>query len=299
MYPLVVSRRAWRVALPLAAGIVALLFGIVGLCAQPAIAADSGAPQPSAVQSSPGAALSAEQLANAAANPNAPLTQLELRNVVTPALPGFNGTGNALQFQAILPLKPFAVVPFPTIMKLTVPIVTLPGPVNQTALGPTQFAAQAVFGQSWGSWGIGFTVVAPTDTFTGLIRPKWQVGPAAALIYTGIPNLVFGGVFQSPFPVGSGSRKGQSSTLSFEPSMTYTLPDGWFAGYPDFNWSLNLDSGGFTIPVGLQVGKVFHIGRQPFSASLEAGYNVVRPANGTGVPKSLIGIEFTALFPAL
>jgi hypothetical protein len=109
---------------------------------------------------------------------------------------------------------------------------------------------------------------------------------------------VFGGVFEDPIPVGSGSRKGQSSSLSFTPSMTYTLPDGWFAAYPDFNWSANLDSGGLTFPVGLQVGKVFQIGKQPFSTSFEAGYNVVRPANDTGVPTLLIGIEFTALFPA-
>ena len=161
-------------------------------------------------------------------------------------------------------------------------------------MGSTQYFAQGVFNQSWGSWGAGFSVVAPTDTFTGIPQPKWQVGPAAAIIYTGIPNLVFGGVFQNPIPVGSN----HSSSLIFEPSMTYSLPNGWFAGYPDFNWTLNWNGGAVTFPVGLQVGKVFQIGRQPFSTSLQAGYNVARPANGTGVPRMLIGFEFTALFPA-
>jgi hypothetical protein len=167
-------------------GFIALLFGILGLYTGLAAAADSAAPQADTAQPPPGAALSPEQLSNAANNPNAPLTQLELRNVVAPALPGFNGTGNTFQLQAILPLKPSAIIPFPMIMKLLVPVVTLPGPVDQTALGSSEFVAQAVFNQSWGSWGVGFSVVAPTDTFTGLIRPKWQVGPAAAIIYTGI-----------------------------------------------------------------------------------------------------------------
>ena len=147
------------------------------------------------------------------------------------------------QIQGILPLKPSALIPFPTIMKLTVPLTSLPAPVDQTTLGDIQYFAQAVFNESWGSWGAGFSLVAPTDTFTGLQRPKWKVGPAAALIYTGIPNLVFGGVFQNPIPVGAGSRKGQSS-LSFTPSITYSLPDGWYAGYPDFDWTVNWDSGG-------------------------------------------------------
>jgi hypothetical protein len=233
-------------------------------------------------------------LSSAASNPNAPLTQLQLRNVAAPALPGFGGTGNVFQLQGILPLKPSAFIPFPTIMKLTVPLVSLPAPVDQTTLGSTQYFAQAVFNQSWGSWGAGVSVVAPTDTFTNLPRPSWQVGPAAALIYTGIPNLVFGGVFQNPIPVGAGQ-----TSLVFTPSITYSLPDGWYAGYPDFDWIVNWGKAAVTFPVGLQVGKIIHIGQQPFSTSMQAGYNVVRPANDTGVPKLEIGFEFTALFPAL
>jgi hypothetical protein len=33
--------------------------------------------------------------------------------------------------------------------------------------------------------------------------------------------------------------------------------------------------------------------------SLEAGYNLVRPADDTGTPEWMIGIEITALFPEL
>ena len=225
------SRHGWRLALLLAGRYATLLFGLLGLCVGPAAAAENPAPKADAAQSSPGAAPSPEQLSSAASNPNAPLTQLQLRNVAAPALPGFGGTGNVLQLQGILPLKPSALIPFATIMKLTVPLASLPAPVDQTTLGSIQYFAQAVFNESWGSWGAGVSVVAPTDTFTRLPRPSWQVGPAAALIYTGIPNLVFGGVFQNPIPVGAGQ-----TSLIFTPSITYSLPDGWYAGYPDFDW---------------------------------------------------------------
>jgi hypothetical protein len=68
------------------------------------------------------------------------------------------------------------------------------------------------------------------------------------------------------------------SNLIVSPTLTYNLPAGWFAGYSDFNWDFNWKNGGAaTIPVGVQVGKVFALGDQPFSLSLEAGYNVVRP----------------------
>lgn len=100
------------------------------------------------------------------------------------------------------------------------------------------------------------------------------------------------------------------SNLIVSPTLTYNLPAGWFAGYSDFNWDFNWKNGGAaTIPVGVQVGKVFALGDQPFSLSLEAGYNVVRPktsstpATSAGVPAStigtpggMIGLEFNVIF---
>ena len=62
-----------------------------------------------------------------------------------------------------------------------------------------------------------------------------------------------------------------------------------------FNWNVNWKGGGATIPMGVQVGKVFAIGEQRFSASLEGGYEVVRLRNGS-IPGGLIGLECTAIF---
>lgn len=247
----------------------------------------------------PAAGPSLEELSNQAANPNAPLTQLQLRNVIAPRLPGFDGTGNVLQLQAIVPVKPHEITPFPLIMRFNFQVATVPKPIDQTALGNFQFFAQGVQTQSWGSWGIGFTVSAPTETFSKIPSGPWQLGPAAGIIYTGIEKLVLGGVVQNPISLTA--KSGQSSNqLSFEPSITYTLPGGWYFGYPDFAWTVNWQNhGAVSFPVGLQVGKIILIGKQPFSVNIEGGYNAVRPHNGNGVPRSMIGIEFTALFPGL
>ena len=85
--------------------------------------------------------------------------------------------------------------------------------------------------------------------------------------------------------------------MTVTPTLTYNWHSGWFAGYSDFDWTFNWKATGSsvaTIPLGLQVGKVIHIGGQPFSFSAEVGYNVIRP-EGTAVPQWMIGIEFTAI----
>lgn len=248
--------------------------------------------------------VSDRQLAGAVSNPTVPLTQVQLRDVVAPAIPGFEGTGNVLQFQAVIPVLPSDVIPFALLMKLTIPIVSLPGPAAQTALGNVQFFVQAAFAETWGGWGVGVAAVFPTQTASGALSPSvtvppgtWQLGPAAALILTGIPNLVVGGVFQNPIALSS---QNPANVLLFSPSISYSLPGGWFAGWSDFNWSVNWEQGAaVTLSVGLQVGKVVRILDQPFSLSVEGGYNVLRPSNGDGVPYWMAGFALAAIFHAL
>ena len=47
----------------------------------------------------------------------------------------------------------------------------------------------------------------------------------------------------------------------------------------------------------MQVGKVFTIGKQPLSFSLEGGYYAARPSSA--FPRWTIGIELTPIFGAL
>ena len=77
-------------------------------------------------------------------------------------------------------------------------------------------------------------------------------------------------------------------------TLTYNLPGGWFGGYSDFDWIFDWEnSGAATIPVGLQVGRVFSIGSMPFSLSVEGGYNMVRSSN---FPEWVVGIELNWIF---
>jgi hypothetical protein len=45
------------------------------------------------------------------------------------------------------------------------------------------------------------------------------------------------------------------NALAITPTLTYNLPHGWFAGYCDFEWTIDWKNGGAaTNPVGLQCG---------------------------------------------
>jgi hypothetical protein len=92
-------------------------------------------------------------------------------------------------------------------------------------------------------------------------------------------------------------RKGlrpPANALLITPTLTYNLPHGWFAGYSDFDRTCDWQNGGdATIPLGLQAGKIFRIGKVPVSLSLEGAWLPVRPG---GTPEWLVCLEFTVIY---
>ena len=193
---------------------------------------------------------------------------------------------------------PPASFPSTSCIKATLPILaTTPNPDSATGLGDLQFFDLITIKQSWGRWGVGPILVFPTATSEVLGQGKWQVGPSVAAIYTGTRNLIAGAVLQNPISFAGDSSRPSVNYLIVTPTLTYNLPAGWFAGYSDFDWTFDWkDGGAATIPMGVQVGKVFKIGSQPFSFSVEAGYDVVRPADSY-TPRWLVGVEFDVIIP--
>jgi hypothetical protein len=278
------ARRAPRLAL--AVGALACLCGAVaGVRAQaapaPAPAGDTVAPS----------GMSAEQLASAASNPTAPLTQLQLRDVWLPDISD-GSSANALQLQPVVPIGPFHSFPHVQLMKLTLPLYVRAE--GTSGLGDLQLFDLLTIEQRWGRYGVGLSLIFPTASDSQIGAGKWQAGPAAALIYTGWTGVVAGAVVQNPISFAGSPDRPAVSQLIIAPTVTFTLADGWFAGLSDFNWTLDWYDGAFTMPVGGQVGRVVRIGRQPVNISMEAGTTLSRPA-GTAWPGWIIGIEITPL----
>jgi hypothetical protein len=182
-------------------------------------------------------------------------------------------------------------------MKLTVPLmVTLPDPIGRTGFGDVEVFDLITIRQSWGRWGFGPALSFPTASATALGTGKWQAGPAAALIYTGIRNLTAGAVAQNPISYAGSPQRDDVNNLIITPTLTFNLAEGWFVGLSDFDWTFDWEDGGAaTVPVGMQVGRVIHMGRQPISLSFEAGGTVAQPS---GQPKAgwILGFEVSPIF---
>jgi hypothetical protein len=147
-----------------------------------------------------------------------------------------------------------------------------------------------------GRWGFGPELVFPTATEIQLGAGKWQAGPSVALIYTGVKNLTAGFVLQNPISFAGSPHRPAVNQMVITPTFTFNLSQGWFIGMSDYNLTWNWENGGAaTIPLGVQVGKVVRIGKQPISLSVEAGGAAARPA-GTPNPGLILGFELSPIF---
>jgi hypothetical protein len=235
-------------------------------------------------------------LANEAANPAAPLTQIQIRDILVPSIPGTDGATNLLQIQPVIPIGPFRRFPWVQLVKINVQFPTLPQPVGQSGFGDLDVFDLVTIKESWGRWGLGPSLVFPTASSRELGAGKWQAGPAMAVIYTGVKNLTAGAVFQNPISFAGDSGRAKVNELIIAPTLTYGLSKGWFAGLADFNWTFDWENGGdATLPLGVQVGKILRIGHQPFNVSVEIGRMAARPAD-TPNPGWIFGFEFSPIF---
>jgi hypothetical protein len=108
-------------------------------------------------------------------------------------------------------------------------------------------------------WGIGPTFVFPTGRDPKAGDHAWEVGPAAAAVYRGIPHLMVGFLFQNPISFAyTNSSATPQSQFEFQPLISYTLGRGWYVKSADSTWTVNWRRGSSTtIPISLGFGRVW------------------------------------------
>jgi hypothetical protein len=239
-----------------------------------------------------------QELANMVNNPTEPLTILQFRDIYGPTA-ARPYPRNLFEVQPVVPIGPYDWLPFVQLVKVTMPfIASTAGPGGETGLGDLTVFDLASIKQGWGRWGVGPILVLPTATGDTLGAGKFSVGPAAGFIYTGVENLTAGAILQNPISVTGSRSHPNVNQLIVSPTLTYNMPHGWFAGLSDFNWTFDwtADAGDVPlVPLGLQVGKVVRIGKQPVSISIEAGRAPWRPQSAPD-PGWIIGFAITPIF---
>jgi len=140
----------------------------------------------------------------------------------------------------------------------------------------TLFGPNRRFG--W-TWGLGSTWKLPTAPLDVLGDGKWQVGPAATLVYDRKPWL--GAILlQHWWSFAGDNHRRSTSQTDLKYIVTYQLSDTWSIGTSptvSFDWRRPDSSDKATLPVGVGVAKTFRVGRLPVRVAVEAQYSVVKP----------------------
>jgi hypothetical protein len=230
----------------------------------------------------------AKSLTAQASDPTAPLVQAQVTYLYSDVVRNSGDDARQLLLEPVIPIPPTRLIPMTQILRPTVAF--LDAPDGKSGLGDLDF--QHVFvpkRYDWGTLGFGYSATFPTADHRDLGTGKYQLGPAATMIYYGVNNWQIGGtVVQSWSFAGNGDRD-DVSEFTFQPIVNY-LVGPWYIGIGDFTWSYDFkDNEGWTIPLGFQVGRITQIGRYKYNLSMEVLW--VPKQDGSG-PSPERGVKF-------
>jgi len=245
------------------------------------------------------AELSEEELAKLAQNPVANLISVPFQ---------YNGNlnyGPQKDTQSILNIQP--VIPFELnndwnlITRTIVPVIwqpaSAPGESSTSGIGGTSFSAFFSPANAEGTiWGAGPITQIPTTSNTKLGSDRWGIGPTFVILKLekGSP-WVYGFLVNNVWSVGSGNG-GSYNSLLLQPFVNYNFEGGTYLSSSPVltaNWKAT-GSNVWTVPLGIAVGKIFHLDKLPVNAQIGAYYNVVKPDFG---PNWQIRAQVQLMFP--
>jgi hypothetical protein len=242
-------------------------------------------------------------------DPTARLTQFQFKDIYTPAEYGTNAQPNTFQARTILAIDPFWFMPLEQLLRPTVDMKTVPvgrGPATVTGYDDMQLLDLFVlpwpnFAETHFRWAIGPYFVFPTSSDPHVGNGSWQLGPAFAFGYRGVPGLQLAGLMQQATSFAyTSSRSLPVTSLSFQPIITYKLDRGWYLKSSDATWTFNLrHHQSTTIPLCAGLGKVW---------KLEEGFAVDTSVSGEWMvyrqfsnqtEQTTINFQVTLLLPQL
>jgi hypothetical protein len=205
-----------------------------------------------------------------------------------------NGTTGGLDVQPAIPIslrKDWLLITRPDLS-----LLVSEQPNRKLGLGDIELQTYLTPGSAntW-IWGIGPVLQAPTATDHALGTGKWSAGPAVGLVY--MSGAWVNGILANHLWSFAGDRtRDDVSQSTFEPVISYNFDNGWFLAFDSTmtaDWNAPADKR-WTIPVGMDAGKAFQIGKQSVSLQFGTYYNVER---AEGAAKWLIRVQLSLIFP--
>lgn len=213
-----------------------------------------------------------DELSEEVNDPTAMLTQVRLFEFYTPE--NFRSTAqtNVALIQPIIPVARLSLLPVEQIIRPTIKLsTTATSPGGPTVTGLSDIQLYDLFQSQWPHlerwklrWAVGTTLVFPTATDRRNGAGAWQMGPAAALAFAGVPNLWVGILAQNPISFAyTRSDATPQNVMLFQPGLSYRLGQGWYVKSTDSVWTINWrHNTPTTIPVSLGVGKIWQLDGQ-------------------------------------
>ena len=209
----------------------------------------------------------AEVLSDKVNDPVAILTQLKSQDIYTPR--NFQSTAqtNTIQLQTVLPIDPSSIIALEQVVRPTLKVQTQAvGPSSQTITEFDDLQLFDLFILPWPdesttsfAWGLGPMFVFPTATASETGKQAWQLGPALAMEFRGVPRMRIGFLFQNPISYAYTSRSATpQNQMLLQPAISFRLGNGWYVKSADstltVNWRHQTST---TLPISFGFGRVW------------------------------------------
>lgn len=242
-------------------------------------------------------------------DPLTTLPQVIIRDSYSPATYGTHVQTNQTIIRPVIPrIPPYTLLPFAQLVRPTFAPVTVP---SSRGGSRTEFGDLPLFDVAVLPWpdykktgllvALGPTFVFPTATSKSAGQGAWQVGPAFGAIYTGVPGLLVGFIFQNPISFAySSPHRPPQNTLEFQPVLAYHVWDGWYLRSAEANWMMGLHRHSpTTLPLSLGIGRTLvRPGLPPMSFFVTGQWMVYRQYAPIS-PQTTINFGMTIAFPYL
>jgi len=243
----------------------------------------------------------AAELAKAVQNPIANLISVPIQwNINFDAGP-LERTQHVVNVQPVLPFelnKDWNIITR-TILPLISQPAFVPGQSRINGIGDIQFSAffspKKPTASGW-IWGAGPILQLDLASDDRLGQGAWGLGPSAVALKIAGP-WVYGGLINNVWSVTEDSGRADVNQMLIQPFVNFNFADKpgrylTFAPIITANWEADSDK--WLIPLGMGIGQVMKIGKQPVNIQASAYYNVERPDNAA---KYQIRLQIQLMFP--
>jgi hypothetical protein len=255
----------------------AVTVALVVCAAQSARAAEEGA--------------AGQSLEQAASDPTASLMSVQVQDIYAGAYHQLDDeNGNTILLRSAVP---FTTGSLDHIARATLPIVT-DSPSGESGLSDLVLFDLVKFEKSWGRWGIGPVLLAPTATDEAIGADKWAIGPAIGFVARS--NKLMWGLFnQNLFSFAGDSDREDVNVSILQPIVNYSLPDKWSIGTSEMNVTYDWQRDAWTIlPLGVKLARLVKFGKLPVQFAGGYEYNF---ADDYVAPEWTVNFTVKFLFP--